>query len=1169
MKNIFKQTSQRTIRFTYTNLLTVVFGLLFTAIISSANAQTQTNNYVITQTPRISGINNDSTMVANNTDKTKVQITIQYVDGLGRVIQTVQKQASQLGYDMILPQVYDKYGREVYKYLPYTPQTGTAGSFRSSAVSADSVFYSSPPSGSGITVIADPHSQTGFDNSPLNRPVEQGAPGVLWQLGSHTIKMVYTLNNSTAFTGDSLNGRQASLYYVTIGSDSSRTLHNNGYYAANTLTITISKDENWVSGRAGTMEEYKDIDGRIVLKRAYNYKNNSVEMLSTYYVYDDLGKLSFVLPPVITAADSALAISQTKLNNLGYQYQYDGKNRLVGKKIPGKGWEYTVYNRMDQPVATQDSLQRFNKQWVFTKYDAQQRMIMSGIWNNGGTSISRSSLQSILNGITTNLYEAVVNSGNGYTNVAWPTTNVTATLALSYYDTYSNIPGFSSTGYYITSGVSQLTRSLLTVKKTAVLNTPTDQLWNAVYYDDLGRTSQNYAQHYLGGVVNLANYDKDSTLYNFVNQPTSVTRKHKNINNTSFPLVTITNTYYYDQVGRKRSTWEQIKKLNNTPTTKILISKVDYNEIGQTYIKHLHSTDSVNFLQNVSYQYNARGWLTASSSALFAMHLYYDSLTNKAYNGNIMYQYWGYPTVNNHYTYTYDKLNRLTSGVSTVSNNESSIVYDKMGNIVGMNRFQNGTKIDSLSYTFTDASGNYYNQLLKITDKTTNDVGLKHGTWTYSYDGNGNLVSDPSKGLTGISISYNLVNLPQNITGSKSITYTYDAIGNKLRRVSPATGTTDYINGIEYDGTTTDTLDFIQTEEGKAASYGSNSYDYIYYLSDNLGNTRVTFDTKTGSAAAIQKDDYYPFGFEILRDTLVGSKNEYLYNKKELQEELGEYDYGARFYDPVIARWNVIDPMADDARRWTPYRYGFDNPIRVIDPDGMFEYSNGYQTLNSETDASSTNFSGSYNLTNTETAKVSKGGGLPGTRPTTKADAAKTASKIPKFRPQKSSPHRVPLNPTNQGVIKAWPPPEQVNYQDFGLPSTSLAIVNNTVDTYGAVSGVSEVGAIYSKVKAYFSVVEDVPLATRFIVSADGVVNDLGPTINRIETGGSFPHRNDASIFMNRDGLLPAKPLGYYTEYVHPTPGLLNRPGAMRFVVGQNGEMYFTADHYLTFIRVK
>ena len=212
------------------------------------------------------------------------------------------------------------------------------------------------------------------------------------------------------------------------------------------------------------------------------------------------------------------------------------------------------------------------------------------------------------------------------------------------------------------------------------------------------------------------------------------------------------------------------------------------------------------------------------------------------------------------------------------------------------------------------------------------------GTTTYSYDGNGNLKSNTNTVTTtqNKSYTYNLLNLPLVVTiPTGTVTYTYDASGQKLRKVTVISGvtkTTDYISGIEYDNSTT-TIGFIQTEEGKAAPI-SGGYDYNYYLSDNLGNTRVTFDTKTGTAVSQQQDDYYPFGLE-LPSLVTFPKNEYLYNKKELQEELGVYDYGARFYDPVIARWTTIDPHSERYRRWSPYNYGDDNPITFIDPDGM------------------------------------------------------------------------------------------------------------------------------------------------------------------------------------------------------------------------------------------
>ncbi|TRW21500.1 RHS repeat-associated core domain-containing protein [Flavobacterium zepuense] len=181
-----------------------------------------------------------------------------------------------------------------------------------------------------------------------------------------------------------------------------------------------------------------------------------------------------------------------------------------------------------------------------------------------------------------------------------------------------------------------------------------------------------------------------------------------------------------------------------------------------------------------------------------------------------------------------------------------------------------------------------------------------------------------------------------NGPSAEAFLYTKDAAGNV---------NVPYVNGPSDQVTTVGSW----VQKTKSISVPVTAR-YIRLRLDNNGqannnnstNNTVWFDDiqlkrAAGNSEIIEENNYYAFGMQHKGYNNVVSTNgnpqaqKYKYNGKELQDELGlnMYDYGARNYDPALGRWFNIDPKAETSRRWSPYTYCYDNPLRFTDPDGM------------------------------------------------------------------------------------------------------------------------------------------------------------------------------------------------------------------------------------------
>jgi len=879
----------------------------------------------------------------------------QYFDGLGRPLQTVIKQGSlettsgTLA-DMVSPVLYDDFGREQYKYLPFVANnTGnnisiTDGKFKFNPFQQQATFMTAQYGSQNETFF---YSKTNFEASPLNRTEKAMAPGNSWVGSSRGVEMKYWVNTAT----DAVRIWNVTDNAGTFGSYTINTTINGGIYPAGELYKSATADEH-----GKQVIEFKDKEGKVILKKVQIGTTTGTEddgtgrgyngWLCTYYIYDDLNNLRCVIQPggVELISPGWVLTDATILAEQCFRYEYDERNRMVMKKVPGAGEVWMVYDARDRLVLTQDANLRLQGKWMYTLYENDfNRPTTTGLWINGNDRAyhkSQASLSVAYPNLSGQTFEELTKSFyDSYTWLSTYSNPLPATYNNSY-DTYFQTASNNNWPYAQANTVTQQLKGMPTGSRVKVLGTANTYVYTVSFYDEKGRPIQVQSTNITGGT------DIITTQYTWAGQPlVMIQRQQKNAPTAQEHIVITKMTY--DDLGRVLNVKKTINStINSLPVSKPeqLILSNEYDKLGQLKKKSIGNNATVTGpLETLNYDYNIRGWMLGmnrsylattgqSGTIRFGFELGYDKLTNSTidnytaaqYNGNITGMIWKSDgdDVKRKYDFGYDAANRLMKGdfkqddginawnattmnykVQMGDGINAASAYDANGNIKAMTQY--GWKlgasptnpIDQLTYSYFTNT----NKLQAVADAITVDNKLgdftdKNTTATdYGYDRNGNLVTDLNKRINGVTgndlisggaITYNYLNLPATIavkndngTDKGTISYTYDAGGNKLQKTTTEIGqpgkTTLYMGGAVYEN---DVLQFIPHEEGRirfkpAAGNLAASFQYDYMLKDHLGNVRMVLTeeqqqdvypaatlenvTHNGGTALSTEDDYY------------------------------------------------------------------------------------------------------------------------------------------------------------------------------------------------------------------------------------------------------------------------------------------------------------------------
>ncbi len=776
-----------------------------------------------------------------------------------------------------------------------------------------------------------------YEPSPRGVVVSSVKSGKIWQDNGKYVT-VRTVANMAS-------GELSAPMYIVL---SNGQAEHRGNYAAGQLLVEEITDEN-----GHVTREYSDKSGNTVMTEE---GDGGVDMRRTRFVYDDYGRLRFILPP--SFADGNINTSDGTFIKNCHEFGYDAHGRMSLKRTPGATEKHRmVYSDGGRLVAEHTPTMGTNS-WMAYFYDKHGRLAYTSQAGLMDTEVEwhRQDFP-IAEFIGNGLY-------CGYRLVPEPRAAVDQAISAEYYDDYSFL--------------SQSEASYLPQLSGSRPGLPTGSYdratgYSAIEYDDWGRVVAKYRKTAKGLLTTRNFLNKGGTAYK--------TTVSLSCAGTTYNMTTL---YGYDNGGR-------ISSWTTSLGTAAASAKITYGKTG--------AVADETFGNNVrrTYSYDCHGWINnirtsipkipvviKRQSPLSAIEGFYPRAyglmpdTNivllneyKDYDEKILYSDGSHPRYDGsasahisslgvRYDYVFDNHDRLVKAISSggtknklTANFSAEYSYNEVGAPLTVKRHgvksvgQSGDLqiesygiLDNLSYNYDGMLLSDVTAVASGTDfygRTGFPLSAAGGTATYTWTPAGTLKTDSSRGIKRASYNWRGQPVSIDFTDGGYLSYRYDKDGVLVAVDTYAllTGKRPklvnerrYCDNFVFEG---DSLLYVNFPGGYFDGNGRVHYRHA----DFQGNTTMVTDA---SGTLEQHTGYYPYG-EPWREP---TGQPYLYGGKERMRDgaLNDYDFTARRLNSALCLWSTPDPCALDYGSLNPYIYCAANPIRFTDPDGRLILDN-------------------------------------------------------------------------------------------------------------------------------------------------------------------------------------------------------------------------------------